>query len=286
MWDKYFMLIDLIISIINIMIALVLKTFSLFKKNKKIKVKKAKTIHIIANGLSLNSSVNKLIKMRDSKSLTCVVNYFANTDKYELIMPDYYFLVDKGLFDDRIANKKLYFNIEKKTKWKMKLFVPQNYLHSKNLIKIRNNNKIEVITFTNIPIIGGNKYINSWLYYFNIATPAYRNVLHCAIYNCLRFGFKKIYLWGADYSWLENITMKQDNNVYLNDKHFYEPNNNKEIPLFNTNYKFSKYLKRLSLNLQIYEELEILSNRLNSKILNMNPKSWIDAFEKKVKIND
>ena len=52
--------------------------------------------------------------------------------------------------------------------------------------------------------------------------PRPHNVLIPSIILSMRMGFKKIYLAGADHSWLKEIFVSEDNEVFLTQKHFYD----------------------------------------------------------------
>ena len=54
--------------------------------------------------------------------------------------------------------------------------------------------------------------------------PRPHNVLIPSIAMGLRLPFKKIYLAGADHSWLPEITVTDDNVVLMHQKHFYDQN--------------------------------------------------------------
>ena len=50
--------------------------------------------------------------------------------------------------------------------------------------------------------------------------PFSQNVLVAAIYISLNLGYKNIYLLGADHSWAHDVSVNDDNQLCLNDRHF------------------------------------------------------------------
>ena len=151
-----------------------------------------------------------------------------------------------------------------KTDWKLNLFVPINKHKSEFVKKVKKNIYINLNYFENSPIIGGNIFLNNFIYKYNLANPLYQNVLVAAIFQAIKFGYKKII-------------------IYTEDPHFYKNPNQKSIILRNPQgeplriFEFFQTQSRLS---KIYLSLNSFSKTKNCEILNLSEKTWIDAFKR------
>jgi hypothetical protein len=102
------------------------------------------------------------------------------------------------------------------------------------------------------------------------------NVLNAAIFVALNVGYKKLYLYGADHSWLKDLFVDQDNNICSYQNHFYDDN---KIP-----YKMAKGSLKLGIQgiidaFESYEILENYSKSINATIINKTQGSYIDIFK-------
>jgi hypothetical protein len=99
----------------------------------------------------------------------------------------------------------------------------------------------------------------------------------------LRLPFRKIYLAGADHSWLSEITVTNNNVVLMNQKHFYDQNKSKPVTVWQENLKSAPLyiiLYHMYIAFKSYFVLEAYSCRLGKAIVNITPNSYIDAFKK------
>jgi len=85
------------------------------------------------------------------------------------------------------------------------------------------NPHIKLYVYNTTPIEGFQVFCN-WIFRKGWGVPRPHNVLIPSIAMGLRLPFKKIYLAGADHSWLPEITVTDDNVVLMHQKHFYDQN--------------------------------------------------------------
>ena len=165
----------------------------------------------------------------------------------------------------------------------MVLYVPFKARNSYFLNNLKSHvNRIEIIFFKNIPVIGGNIRLNNFLFKYNLANPLYQNVLIASIFIAIKMKFKDISLWGADHSWLPNIKVLQDNSIVLNDKHLSQSNQDivKIIEEDGTNKKLHTFIFQLALMFKEYHQISSYTKTNLISINNCTKDSYIDAFNK------
>ena len=99
----------------------------------------------------------------------------------------------------------------------------------------------------------------------------------------LRLPFKKIYLAGADHSWLPEITVTEDNVVLMHQKHFYDQNKSQADTVKQENLNSARLhtiLYHMHVAFKSYFILEAYARRLGKEIINVTPGSYIDAFKR------
>jgi hypothetical protein len=100
----------------------------------------------------------------------------------------------------------------------------------------------------------------------------------------INLGYKNIYLFGADHSWLKDIHVDENNLVLLTQKHFYNEKSARPKPMTNTGKgvrKLHEVLKKFQITFKNYFLIEEYSRKKNSLIFNSTKNSYIDAFERK-----
>lgn len=257
-------------------------------KSRRNKIKKSplaiegKPIIIMGNGPSLNTYIEN-----DSESLqrsvTMAVNFAANSTAFSNLKPDFYLLADPHFFEGKESYPnvgKLYTNLNKHVDWPMTLFVPYEY--GKKLNGISNPN----ITVENFNFIGveGFEGFENMIFEAGRGMPRPRNVLIPAIMLAIRLGFKKIYLAGADHSWLKTLSVNDKNEVVSIQPHFYKDNDteNERVASVYKGVKLHEMLQSMSIALKSYHIIERFAKRHDIEIINATPGSFIDAFPREI----
>jgi hypothetical protein len=244
----------------------------------------ANSILIVGNGPSFNHTIeyypDKLKKMP-----LLVVNFFANHPLFFELKPENYFLLDPAFFSDNNLTRDFINKLSEKVNWKMNVFIP--YQQSKNgyFQNIIQKNTFITIYYFNYCIVNGFYEFKEFCFSKNLAHVQSQNVLVAAIFNCIQMGFKTIYLDGADHSWIENISIDQNNNdLLLNDIHFNANEKRNLTTEFNSdNFNDSNLANQLYSQYLTFKGHEIVSRYANKKqvqIFNLSYHSLIDVYKR------
>jgi len=250
-----------------------------------------KPLLILANGPSLTSQINGISDIKNYDLIS--VNNFPLTPYYKSLKPFAHVMVApeywiKGVNEDYIQNRNALFKaLKEDTNWNIILFFP--YL-ARNYRKVYNplfeNKNIRICYFNPTPIDGFKK-INFWLMHRNLGMPRPHNVLIPSLILALNLGFKEIGLLGADHSWLNDIWVDENNQVLLTQKHFYDEDTAKALPMTKKGSgkrKLHEVLLKFHYSFRSYFLIKDYSIKLQAKIYNLTKGSYIDAFERDGKL--
>ena len=250
---------------------------------------------VIGNGPSLNDSIKEQ-KNAIIANDCVVVNQFCKTDYYTELKPKYYLLADPAYFGtidnytNRLKNIVLDFieSIVNKTTWDINLIVPSFARDSEFINAVKKNHYIHVYFYNNINAYVANssqmKY-DAWDH--NLIAPPAQTCLNTCVWLGIFLRYKKIYLIGADTTWIELLHVDQETNeVYTIDSHFY---GTKRVTLYSDEegtppQKLHDELNCISRALSQYWELKYYSDYAGVKVFNASKYSLIDAFERKKNI--
>jgi len=248
-----------------------------------------KEILILGNGPSLINTINKKGDFLINKTLLCV-NHFAETELYENLKPTIYVLGAPEMWRDDVEDfylekgKNLFDKITERTNWKLNLFIPfcaKSYSDWQD--KILKNKNINICFFNNTPA-EGSRYFTHLLFKYNLAMPRPHNVLIPSIMISLNLGFKYIYIAGADHTWMKDVYVSENNQVFLTQKHFYDYNEAKGKTMDNRGIGERKMYEILEKWMFAFKGYFIIKDYAKiipqSRIINITPDSFIDAFER------
>lgn len=244
-------------------------------------------IHILGNGPSSLKSFYNEYRIIDE---VIVCNFFIKNQDFFKIKPKYYIIIDPYFYDYK-NNEKLneFYESLNSVDWNMNLILlghTEKEMKSKLPIL---NHKINILKLKYSPLEIMNKYVYK-LYYLNLATPKFQNVIIASIYISLNLGFKNLFLHGVESNSVNNFKIDKSNNILLEESHSYgksvinltdeKGETLKHLGLF----KKGEFYKRLKCEVDMFYNyfiLERYSGYLKAKIINCTPGSFIDAFEKK-----
>jgi len=241
---------------------------------------------ILGNGPSLSTSLKvqeNLIEDYDRIG----VNHFAESELYAIIKPSIYVLNAPEMWMDNVEpfyhekGIKLFNSLRDHTSWEINLFIPFNakkYKRWQNILV--ENPKIQVAFFNTTPIEGF-KFFRYFCYNHNLGMPRPHNVMIPSLMIALSLNYTSIYLLGADHSWLKNISVTEENEVLLTQKHFYDKNSAIPRPMDNQgkgSRKLYEVLQKFVYAFEGYFEIEAYSSTRKQKIINCTEGSYIDAF--------
>ncbi len=270
-------------------IATLARLILLSKWNVKIKkTKQTKEIVILGNGPSLKEMITKQIDFLKDKELICV-NHFPTTEFYTQLKPRFYMTSAPDLWLDNIDNQfveasnRLFTAMTEKTNWHIDFFIPfesQKYKRWQNIL--HENKKIHIFFYNNTPIETW-KVLRHFLFRKNFGMTRPHNIMVPSIFNAMNLGYKKIYLFGAEHSWLKDISVNENNQALINQKHFYDEQTSKPQTLDKRGVgarRLHEILHKFMLAFKGYFVLNEYAKSQNVQILNATPNSFIDAFER------
>lgn len=248
--------------------------FKYFKKTNK-----DAECFIMGNGSSLKKVLNEQIEIFESKDIF-TVNLFFETVFFQELKPSGHIIADEGFWkgtdDARILGiQKDFIKNLLLVYWDMKLFIPyEGYKQISGSLK--SNPHLNFIPYNRTPVTGYKK-ITHFLYRMNLGMPKPTNVLNAAIFLGLNLGYKKIYLYGADHSWISDLFVDDENNICCYENHFYDETR-----------KFSKMpkgslsigLKSIVEALESYRLLDIYAKQIGAAVINKTTGSFVDEFDR------
>lgn len=247
---------------------------------------------IIGNGPSLKNEftiIEEFLNRSQNDFDFICVNTFATSKFYEIIKPSKYVIVDPLFFTDTTEDISL--NIKRdsitkslinKTSWPVSLYIPRYYVKSYFVQSLANNDYIDIKPLNNIPLEGGVELFKHILFKLRLGNPVGQNVMITATFLGIQKKYKKIFLFGADHSWLCNLKVLHNNFITLDDKHIDESDEN-VIVLKEQDGRPKKLPDFVNQLYVMFREYHVLSNyatKANTEILNMTKGSFIDAFKK------
>lgn len=245
-------------------------------------LKNGEELVILANGPSLNSTVEKHRDFLDNRTLLAV-NFCATSPMFTELKPELYLIADPLFWIVDEKREALFGALAKKTDWNLHLFMPaRSKVDKKWQDIISTNPNITVHIYNTTPIEGFTGFTN-YVYRKGIGMPRPHNVLIPSIATALRMPFKKIYLAGADHSWLPEITVTENNEVLMHQKHFYDRGSSKADTVKQENLSTARLhtiLYHMHVAFKAYFTLRDFAATLGKSVINITPGSYIDAFER------
>lgn len=239
-----------------------------------------KKVLIMGNGPSLNhTDIEKII---DQDTYVVCVNFFPTKDeRFFKIRPQYLCLLDTVFFQyaPRHEEKKAeLFEILEQVDWPLKIICAQGYT-----LPVKNSN-ISYSWMNGYSFPGMNiKSIRYYLYRHNLVNCGMQNVVIGAGYYFVSKKVREIFLAGVDMSEFKQLTIGEDNEIYVLTQHSY---GEERIKYSDTGiFKKGDFCILLGCYVKMFEQFRCLSEYAEAqgvKIVNLSPASYIDVFEKSV----
>ncbi|GEM_PF-69742 len=250
---------------------------------------------LLGNGPSLKGFLKQHLSFLEGKAIFCV-NNFVRTEAFEQVKPHYYILAatdfwqkeeKEGWLEERM---RIFDELAEKTQWPMIFMVPALAKSHERWKKIiGKNSNIRIAYFNNTPVEGFTGFIRFCLNQ-GWGMPRPHNVLVATLALALMMRFKKIYITGADHSWLNEVFVTDDNRVFLSQKHFYDDQLKSATytaearPMYagssKRERKLHEILEKWYYSFRSYWQLKDYAQSIDSSIVNLTPKSYIDAFQR------
>lgn len=237
---------------------------------------------ILANGPSLKRTVEESADFVRGKTLLAV-NFCVTSPMFEQLKPELYLIADPLFWIVSEKREQLFRTMAEKTTWDMNFLVPARALKNKEWQPLlAGNPHIRLYIYNTTPIEGFQGFCN-WIFSKGWGVPRPHNVLIPSIAMGIRLPFKKIYLAGADHSWLPEITVTDDNVVLMHQKHFYDQNKSKAATVTQENLHSARLytiLYHMYVAFKSYFVLEDYARSRGKEVINVTPGSYIDAFKR------
>lgn len=246
---------------------------------------------VLGNGPSLNESLAERFDFIRQTEIVCV-NNFAHADIFTRLQPQDYIISDPNYFvfteqtTDRDDIRQTLAAFQNRVSWPMTLYVPHFAKGSYLLKTITQSNPAISVVYFNYTVVRGFRWLVYWLYAKGFGMPQAQTVIIAALALMINRKFERIYLFGADTSWHEQIRLNDQNQLLIKQIHFYDkPKDVTHQPVYSDTQRqrtFSMASQFLSLHkvFRGYEVLRDYADYQGVKIINASAKSYIDAFER------
>ena len=243
---------------------------------------------ILANGPSLGHMIQSHERFLKGKDLICV-NHFPTTEFYSRLKPRYYVTSAPDLWLDDIdtffvkQSSELFTEMKEGTSWPLVFHIPYEASKFRRWKGLLNKNpNIKIVYYNNTPIEGW-EWFRHLCFKLNLGMPRPHNVLIPCLTHAINMGYEKIYLWGADHSWLSEISVNNHNEVLINQKHFYDHQTSVGKPLDKRGVGARNMPELLTKFVHAFTGYFVLKQYAKNRgvsVLNATPGSFIDAFER------
>lgn len=237
------------------------------------------SIIIMGNGPSLNDLIEKKLPLL-KENTTMAVNFAALSEAFFSIKPACYVLADPHFFSNPEPGSNLYTLREafRRIDWPITLYVPAGAdarPYMRPIVSIRRFNAVGIEGLTSL---------SHFAYRHGIGMPRPRNVLIPAIMIAIAEGYEKIYIAGADHSWMKTISVTEDNEVVSVQPHFYADSASEQQRVRHEyrGYRLHQIVDSFAVAFRSYHQIARYADSLGIKIFNITPGSFIDAFERTV----
>lgn len=203
------------------------------------------------------------------------VNFFPlDGERFVQYRPKYHCLLDPGFFNSslvpyqKVRVIKLW-EILDEVDWNLNLIVDGSVE-----IPIKNKH-IHIIRMAKVSYYNSSTRFQKWCLYRNLCISMAHNVATIGILFAIIFGYRDIALFGMNMDWMKDMSVNKNNQLICTDRHYYGVQ--KGI------VKEDTYLGQLNATVKTFwgfEECSRLAAFKGIKIINYNPESYLQCFEK------
>lgn len=239
----------------------------------------SRPIVVMGNGPSLADTIAENKRLL-SESITMAVNFAAISPEFRELRPRYYLLADPLFFSgSNEGNMPALRRALGAIDWPMTFFVPADRRNSIGNLGL--SESVQVRTFNAIGIEGFAPLCHA-AFRSGLAMPRPRNVLIPAIMMAMCLGFRKIALVGTDHSWLEGLSVTDNNEVVSVQRHFYADSGKEEERIRHEyrGYRIHEIVGSMAVAFKSYHDIANYAAAQGVDIVNATPRSYIDAFRR------
>ena len=239
----------------------------------------SKPLVVLGNGPSLNTTIDQSLDFLKSVD-TMAVNFACLAPVFFDIRPRFYILADPLFFSDAHPRIGDFRRLIQTVDWPMTLLVPRKFRHLTGPIT-GDNKSLTVMTY-NFVGIEGFKWLENFAYRHRWGMPRPRNVLVPAIMNAITLGYREIYVAGADHSWMQTISVDDENHVISVQPHFYKDDSTEQRRVDNTyrGLRLHQVVESFAIAFKAYHSVRRYADGRGVRVFNVTPGSFIDAFDR------
>jgi hypothetical protein len=239
---------------------------------------------VCGNGPSLGKQLEENQEVFQENDVLCV-NMFSTTEYFFKIKPRYYCLIDPDCFadsetiteDGRKQIDAAWAALER-ADWEMELILPRYFKKSRYLQERVRTLSINV-RYLNMETFSGWGFLQDFFLKKQLCAPMAQTVLITAIYYGLCRGYKQIVLLGAESNWFKELEVDENNQVYINDSHYYGKNNRRLLMAAGgRTLSIAEGLESDARAFRQYMFLASYAIKRKCAIYNATPNSMLDAF--------
>lgn len=232
---------------------------------------------ILGNGPSLRRNLEEDMEFL-CRVDTMAVNFFANSPEFGIVKPTYYVLADPHFFDKAETDPnvaRLIASINA-IDFPMVLLIPAK---ARGKAALFTNPKLKVLTF-NFVAVEGFRWFENLMFSLKKGMPRPRNVLIPSIMAGIWLGYGRIYLLGADHSWLSTLSVNDRNEVVSIQPHFYKEDEKEQTRIRQeyVRHPLHEVLESMMIAFRSYHRIGSYAASRGIAVLNATPGSMIDAF--------
>lgn len=113
-----------------------------------------------------------------------------------------------------------------------------------------------------------------------MAMPRPRNVLIPSLMLAIAMGYAEIVVVGADHTWMQTLSVTDDNEVVSVQPHFYNDGKEEQARVRHEyrNYRLHQIVESFAVAFKSYHDIANFATSRGVSIINATPGSFIDAF--------
>ncbi|WP_434153612.1 hypothetical protein [Pseudomonas sp. JZ134] len=255
--------------------------------DSKWRFREARTAIVLGNGPSLKNDIKELKQYVNRASVDIwVVNNFCFSKEFFYLKPAFYVLADPNYWLPVVSpeadalRSRFILEVKGNVNWPMTILIPLSAKGS-NFCKKLKSSFISVEFYNSTPVAGSLRF-SGWLMQKQLGMPAALNVLIAALSLALCASYKKIYIFGADHSWHEELFLSSNGEALVKQYHFYAEEV-KARPIYRPTqvcFTVGDMFLRWGKVFKNYEVLRGFADMRKVHVINVSSKSYIDAFER------
>lgn len=248
-----------------------------------------RAVYVLGNGPSLKEVLSVDTDFLRGQELF-VVNRFCLTPDFGRLKPRYYILLDPAFVVSTNTLPK-YLELQRDilkafsdiVDWPLTIFIPSfTDLQAQWEGLQRKNRNIELCY---VSIVHGEAapLLKQALYKRSMAMPEPTNVLVAAIFISLNMGYGVINILGGDHSWIRDLRVDDNNDLFALDKHFYGGGDLRCVNAGKQDaaWTVGALLSAWATSFKSYFELNAYAKFIGAKVYNLTEGSFIDAFPRR-----